>query len=271
MLWASRSERTRKGTQIEAKTISPPIVGVPAFVWCSCGPSSRMCWPNSRTRRNSMNLGPRKMQINIAAIPAIRTSPISDLHQLRQLLGDSLETSRARALDEDRIAGLQPCRQQLSRLVGVGDELVGVVVARGQADADHEVDPSRARVLPDLAVVARRVGPELSHLPQHRDRALGAERGEMVERRAHRHRVGVVAVVHEDDSAGKLQPLPTEAGESYARSAVGHTRKVGTEGNAGGDRSQGVGEVVRLGEGKVEALAAKRGGDKGFGDPVIYA
>ena len=61
--------------------ISPPIVGVPALAWCSCGPSSRMCWPNSFTRRNSMNLGPRKMQISIAAMPAISTSPIEQLLQ----------------------------------------------------------------------------------------------------------------------------------------------------------------------------------------------
>src|SRR4051812_37168862 len=130
-LWASRSERTRNGTQIEAKTISPPIVGVPAFVWCSCGPSSRMCWPNSRTRSNSMNLGPRKMQISIAAMPAIRTSPIAGLHQLRQLLGDGLETGGTRALHQDGVAGFQTCRQQLGGLVGVGDELVRVVVASG--------------------------------------------------------------------------------------------------------------------------------------------
>src|SRR5215213_11621078 len=140
-LCASRSERTRNGTQIEAKTIRPPIVGVPAFVWCSCGPSSRMCCPNSRTRRSSMNLGPRKMQISIAAIPAIRTSPIADLHQLRQLLGDRLEAGRARALDEDCVTRLQTCRQQLGGLVGIGDQLVGVVIAGRQADADHEVDP----------------------------------------------------------------------------------------------------------------------------------
>src|SRR6186997_203926 len=112
-LWASRSERTRNGTQIEAKTISPPIVGVPALVWCSCGPSSRMCCPNSFTRRYSMNLGPRKMQISIAAMPAIRTSPIAGLDQLRQLLGDGLEAGRARALNEDGIARLQLRRQQL--------------------------------------------------------------------------------------------------------------------------------------------------------------
>src|SRR3954470_9337748 len=159
-LCASRSERTRNGTQIEAKTIRPPIVGVPALVWCSCGPSSRMCWPNSRTRRNSMNLGPRKMQISIAAMPAIRTSPIADLHQLRQLLGDRLEAGGARALDKDGVARLQPRRQQLGGLAWVGDQLVGVVVAGRQPDSDHEVDPGGAGMLADLAVVARRVRPQ---------------------------------------------------------------------------------------------------------------
>src|SRR3954451_9801192 len=95
--------------------ISPPIVGVPALVRCSCGPSSRMCWPNSLTRRYSMNLGPRKMQISIAAMPAIRTSPMigrllvasGELEQLRQRHRHRLETGRARALDQDRVAGVE--------------------------------------------------------------------------------------------------------------------------------------------------------------------
>src|SRR6188472_2409964 len=104
MLWASRSERTRKGTQIEAKTIRPPIVGVPAFAWCSCGPSSRMCCPNSLTRRYSMNFGPRKMQISIAAIPAISTSPID---QRLQGLRNGLEAGGAGALDEYDVAALE--------------------------------------------------------------------------------------------------------------------------------------------------------------------
>ena len=43
-----------------------------------------------------------------------------------------------------------------------------------------------------------------------------------------------------------------------SRSAVGHLREVGAEGDAGGDRGQGVGQVVRLGEGEVEALLAER-------------
>src|SRR5690349_7140536 len=106
--------------------IRPPIVGVPALAWCSCGPSSRMCWPNSRTRRYSMNFGPRKMQISIAAMPAIKTSPISaSAFQLEQRLGDRLETGRARALDQHRVARFEAGREQLGRLGRVGDQLSG--------------------------------------------------------------------------------------------------------------------------------------------------
>ena len=51
------------------------IVGVPALVWWPSGPSSRMFWPNSRTRRNAMKLGLRKMQMSRAAVPPMRISP----------------------------------------------------------------------------------------------------------------------------------------------------------------------------------------------------
>ena len=53
----------------------PPIVGVPAFVRWPCGPSSRMFWPNSRLRRNSMNFGLRNRQISSDATPASRIGP----------------------------------------------------------------------------------------------------------------------------------------------------------------------------------------------------
>ena len=65
------------------KRMRPPIVGVPALAWCSCGPSSRICWPNSRSRRNSMNFGPRKIVISIAAMPAIRICPRSTAEDAR--------------------------------------------------------------------------------------------------------------------------------------------------------------------------------------------
>src|ERR1041385_743355 len=99
--------------------IRPPIVGVPALAWCSWGPSSRMCWPNSLTRRYSMNFGPRKMQISIAAMPAISTSPID---QLRQGFGDGLEPGRPRSLDEDGVSRLEPRGKQFRGFLGRADQ-----------------------------------------------------------------------------------------------------------------------------------------------------
>src|SRR4051794_20576896 len=121
---------------MEAKTIRPPIVGVPALAWCSCGPSSRMCWPNSLTRRYSMNLGPRKMQISIAAMPAISTSPMIGrvlgaarrLQQLRQRLGHGLKAGGARALDQDRVAGFSLGSEPFGGLLGCAQQLVRPVV-----------------------------------------------------------------------------------------------------------------------------------------------
>src|ERR1044072_9598461 len=115
-----------------------------------------MCWPNSLTRRNSMNLGPRKMQINIAAMPAISTSPILSAASSAPVgarrvrlrlaptpasggglvlaeLGDVLQAGRARALDEDRAARLELGSEQLSRLGGVPGQLAWGVVARRPA------------------------------------------------------------------------------------------------------------------------------------------
>src|SRR4051794_3252476 len=147
--------------------ISPPIVGVPALAWCSCGPSARMCWPNSFTRRYSMNLGPRKMQISIAAMPAMRTSPMSGaapsapvgtrrvrlrlaptpapggrfhLHEVLQDLRHRLEAGRARSLDQDRVAGLGLGGEPFGRLLGSGEELIRGVLAGRLADPDQQVD-----------------------------------------------------------------------------------------------------------------------------------
>ena len=71
----SRLERSRYGTAMARKMMIPPIVGVPALVWWPWGPSSRMFWPNSRLRRNSMNFGLRNRHISSEAVPAIRTRP----------------------------------------------------------------------------------------------------------------------------------------------------------------------------------------------------
>ena len=122
---ASRSVSRRNGTAMAVKMITPPMVGVPALAWCSCGPSSRICWPNSRARRNSMNLGERKMQMSSEAVPPMRTSPISRpprsarpavARLRRERLGHDLEPDAARPLDEHEVAG----RDQLARERGRG-------------------------------------------------------------------------------------------------------------------------------------------------------
>ena len=75
MLAALYSDRIRNGTHTARKTAMPPIVGVPALPACAAGPSSRMCWPNSLSRRYSMKRGPRNMQMSREAEPPMTISP----------------------------------------------------------------------------------------------------------------------------------------------------------------------------------------------------
>src|SRR5690349_7817984 len=145
--------------------IRPPIVGVPALAWCSCGPSSRMCWPNSLTRRYSMNFGPRKMQISIAAMPAIRTSPtVGVLQELLERLGHGLQAGRARALDQDHVARLGLGGEPFRRLLRRAEQLVRPVLAGRLANAEQQVDSLGAGALADFAVVAGGIGAQLGHL-----------------------------------------------------------------------------------------------------------
>ena len=110
----SMSVSSRNGTAIAVKMMIPPIVGVPALEWCPSGPSSRMLWPNSRSRRNEMNLGERKMQISSEAVPAIRTSPTG------QRLRDRLQPDPAGRFHQHHVArGHQftSARRRLGRVV----------------------------------------------------------------------------------------------------------------------------------------------------------
>ena len=108
--------------------ITPPIVGVPAFWWWPSGPSSRMCWPNSRSRRNSMNFGLRKMQMSSAAVPPKRR-PHQPLPSSRRRPRPRRGRHRAprppahaaRALHEHRVARARAGPAAASRpLGGVG-------------------------------------------------------------------------------------------------------------------------------------------------------
>src|SRR3954471_16484499 len=94
----------------------PPAVGVPAFAWWPSGPSSRMTWPNSRSRTAAMNFGDRKMQMSSAALPAISTSPM-----LLQGLGHDFQADASRRLDEDGVPGGDEPGHQARRRRGVGD------------------------------------------------------------------------------------------------------------------------------------------------------
>jgi hypothetical protein len=67
------SLRTRNGSAAASTIRTPPIVGVPCFVRCQTRPSSRMYWPSSLRRRNSMNFGPTMIDRTIANRPAAMT------------------------------------------------------------------------------------------------------------------------------------------------------------------------------------------------------
>src|SRR3954447_22481729 len=99
------------------KMMIPPIVGVPALAWWPSGPSSRMFCPNSRSRRNAMNFGDRKMQISSEAVPAIRTSPTG------QRLRDRLEADAARGLHEHHVARADDLDRERGGRRGVGDRV----------------------------------------------------------------------------------------------------------------------------------------------------
>ena len=91
--------------------ISPPIVGVPALPWWPAGPSSRICWPNSLSRRYSMNFGPRNMQISSEAMPAMRISPSIGL----------APSTRSRPTERDPLTarGRPACGQLLEQRAGL--------------------------------------------------------------------------------------------------------------------------------------------------------
>src|SRR5207237_1362389 len=85
-------------------TSKPPMIGVPCLVtWCS-GPSSRIVWPYSLRRRKAMKRGPARIEISIAARPAIRTRTKLGFHR-RQRFGYRLEPHRPRTFDEHGVPG----------------------------------------------------------------------------------------------------------------------------------------------------------------------
>src|SRR4051794_32572674 len=115
----------------------PPIVGVPALVWWPSGPSSRMCWPNSRTRSIAMNLGDRKTQMSSAAVPPMRISPTATHSDQR--FGDRLEAHAPRRLDQHRVARLDEVLDQPRGRRGVVDRVIARHRRRARPHGDDEI------------------------------------------------------------------------------------------------------------------------------------
>src|SRR5919197_5513299 len=138
-----------------------------------------------------------------------------------QVRRDCLESHCARRLDEHRVPGAQDCRHQLARLLRrghpvCGDALGALDVAMRQLADGHQLgDPELGDGAPDLAMELRSVGPELGHVPEHDEPPSRAGPfGEVLERGAHRNRIRVVAVVHQDTASGQLVLVAEPAGES---------------------------------------------------------
>ncbi len=164
--------RMRNGTAMAAKMMIPPIVGVPALTAWPAGPSSRMCWPNSRSRRNEMNCGERKMHMSRDAVPAMRTRPTLRPRGCAppRDAGRRPRADAARALDEHGVAGLEQPRERVRGLAGArhGDRLARERAAGGggeRADGDEHVHPGGGGVAPIAAWKAASSGPSSSMSP----------------------------------------------------------------------------------------------------------
>ena len=241
------------------KMMIPPIVGVPAFAWCSCGPSSRMCWPNSRARRNWMNLGDRKMQMSSEAVPPIRTSPISRrlprspvpvcraARRGGERLGHDLEPDPARPLDEHHIARLDQSASERRRARRVRHPMrlalePGCHLRRQRADRDQQIHARLRGVGADLAVALALSRAELEHVAEHGDAApRGSLPGEVIQGGAHRDWVGVVAVVDDERPARQLDACAPQRGEDHVDAA----RRLHADRPRRGHRRERVVQVVR--------------------------
>ncbi len=166
-----------------------------------------------------MNLGLRKMQISSAAVPPKRMRPIQRRSATAPARAPGLAPApaRRRVARQARCDALQaharaspsraPCRPARSSSASSSPAACASAtvcaspakrrrdLGRERADGDQQLDPARGRMLADLAVQRRRLRAQLEHVAEHRHAPRGRRGGEVVDRRAHGHRVGVVAVV----------------------------------------------------------------------------
>src|SRR5262245_13308234 len=91
----------------------------------------------------------------------------------------------------------------------------------------------------------------------------------MVQRRPHRDRVGVVAVVDQEGVLRELHQLATKPREDYPGRQTGHAVQREAERHPRRDGGQRVDQVVGLGEGELETLLAPGRADEGVGLPRL--
>ena len=215
-----------------------------------------------------MNFGLRKMQISSAAVPPMRIRPISAalpalgasadvpaecppprVRAAAEHLGHPLEADAARALHEHRVAVAQQRREQLARRPSASAHRVRLARERPAHLGGQRADgrraarrPARSRARRSRGGSAAPRGPSSSMSPSTATRRAGAVCGEIVDRRAHGHRVGVVAVVDQDHPAGEREPLAAQRREAHLQLARGGD----SERARGGHRGEQVAQVVRL-------------------------
>ncbi len=245
------------------------------------GPSSRICWPNSLARRKLDELRPEEDRDqhrrhpgdqDLTAVDRPTTPPRwrarpAEAHRSgvpRRAISSSreqLEADGARALDQDRVARLEHRLGQRHRRLA---RRAPTRRARSRGPAPPPPPSGRCR---DGGRGRRprgdnraRLGPSSPISPSTATRRPSAgQRSQVIERRAHRDRVGVVAVVHEHDSAGSSISSPRRRekvipGARRAISASGTLQR-----HPDRDRRQGVREVVRLAERERESAVRQRG------------
>jgi hypothetical protein len=141
-------------------------------------------------------------------------------------------------------------REGVAGLVGRRHGAAAVPLGEaGRPHADH-LDAELAREPADVAVVLGRSRPELGHLAEDRDASPGpGPLGEVLESRAHRERVRVVAVVQEQHAVGELELLLAERRELDLEPPI---RDGDAERVADGERGEGVPQLVARREARLE-------------------
>ena len=116
--------------------------------------------------------------------------------------------------------------------------------------ASRRSTPAMAAWAPDLLVEGLLVGAELEHVPEDGDPTARRRRREVVEGGAHRHRVGVVAVVHDDEPVGEHLALAAALAERDGHAAA----RLRPRGPGGGQRGEGVAAHVGARELELEVV-----------------